>query len=130
MSLHRTVRKYINIEPEHPIYLRALLWGQGIERLGHHSGVGLKQRVPVPLKLLQCRLASTYSFQFTLRDATGFIELGKRFGQVVVAHVPLGREAQIAAPFLFDLREVLEPRVCLPVRVSTRPGTFGLYQFL
>jgi hypothetical protein len=74
--------------------------------------------------------AAPYGFQLPLRGGAGLLELGECFGQIVVAHVPLGGEAQVAAPFLLDLGRLLEPRVCLPVWVPARPGAFLLYEFL
>jgi hypothetical protein len=52
--------------------------------------------------------AAPYGFQLPLRGGAGLLELGECFGQIVVAHVPLGGEAQVAAPFLLDLGRLLD----------------------
>src|SRR5215212_7666728 len=76
VRFHRTVGSYLDPQAQHPVHLSARLRRERVERLWRHLGVGFKQSIPVPLKLLQDLLAATYGRQLLLRCHAGFLKLG------------------------------------------------------
>src|SRR5215212_3482558 len=75
VRFHRTVGSYLDPQAQHPVHLSALLRRERVERLWRHLGVGFKQSIPVPLKLLQDLLAATYGRQLLLRCHAGLLKL-------------------------------------------------------
>jgi hypothetical protein len=86
-----------------------LLRSQVVQVSRHGFRPRSKQRATVMLKLLNFRVAVFYRLEFSVCHPASLFQLREDLVQLVLGHVPLGGESEVAATLLFYLGESFEP---------------------